>query len=217
MNSVPALVTRALIVVTLLLSQSSPPAWAQVSEPERPSDVGSSPGLPIAQIVDAPLYPFNRFLRSAVIIDKVRYRTYVIQVQEDGLPYPVYSAANSIGMPGYETPVGRMSITRVVLDPVWKNPWTGSLVAPFSQDRRNPMGAAAIMLDSGIALHGTNQPDLVGGLRVSHGCVRHLNSDINEIAYMVVPGSVVLVLPAIDSASGIDASDLSFDFAPVLY
>ncbi len=57
----------------------------------------------------------------------------------------------------------------------------------------NPMGAAALTLSGGTyAIHGTNDPDSIGGF-VSYGCIRMLNSDIVDLYSRVRVGTRVLV------------------------
>lgn len=43
-----------------------------------------------------------------------------------------------------------------------------------------------------VGIHGTNEPDLIPG-RVSHGCVRMLNSDINKLKKLMPVGTPVLI------------------------
>jgi len=43
-----------------------------------------------------------------------------------------------------------------------------------------------------VAIHGTNQPELVGQA-VSHGCVRMRNRDIREVGRLVPAGSPVVI------------------------
>ena len=58
----------------------------------------------------------------------------------------------------------------------------------------NPMGVAAMTLSGGgqYAIHGTNQPQLIGDL-VSHGCIRMYNPDITDLYQRVSVGTPVVV------------------------
>jgi len=59
---------------------------------------------------------------------------------------------------------------------------------------RNPMGAAALVLDRGqYAIHGTNSPGSIGGY-VSYGCIRMYNADIMDLFERVSVGTNVVVL-----------------------
>jgi lipoprotein-anchoring transpeptidase ErfK/SrfK len=59
---------------------------------------------------------------------------------------------------------------------------------------KNPMGVAALTLSGGgdYAIHGTNQPNLIGGF-VSHGCIRMFNEDITDLYGRVRVGTEVVV------------------------
>jgi hypothetical protein len=108
--------------------------------------------------------------------------------------------SNASAKPGYDTPAGRFVVLRTLLDPYWRNPWTNELFAPFSREPGNPMGAAAITISSGVALHGTNEPSSIG-TRASHGCIRHQNRDILRIIQMVIPGTAVYVFNQVDESA----------------
>ncbi|MGB8570674.1 MAG: L,D-transpeptidase, partial [Pseudolabrys sp.] len=57
---------------------------------------------------------------------------------------------------------------------------------------KNPMGAAALVLvDSELAIHGTNNPGSIGGL-VSAGCIRMHNKDIMDLYGRVQVGTRVV-------------------------
>jgi len=57
----------------------------------------------------------------------------------------------------------------------------------------NPMGVAALTLSGGdYAIHGTNQPDSIGGF-VSYGCIRMYNQDIADLYERVAIGTPVIV------------------------
>jgi lipoprotein-anchoring transpeptidase ErfK/SrfK len=57
----------------------------------------------------------------------------------------------------------------------------------------NPMGVAALTLSGGdYAIHGTNQPDSIGGF-VSYGCIRMYNQDIADLYERVGVGTPVIV------------------------
>jgi lipoprotein-anchoring transpeptidase ErfK/SrfK len=59
----------------------------------------------------------------------------------------------------------------------------------------NPLGARAMYLGGTIyRIHGTNQPDTIGG-RVSSGCIRLTNDDVIDLYSRVKVGSKVIVLP----------------------
>jgi lipoprotein-anchoring transpeptidase ErfK/SrfK len=60
----------------------------------------------------------------------------------------------------------------------------------------NPLGARAMYLGGTIyRIHGTNQPETIGG-RVSSGCIRMVNEDVIDLYGRVEVGTKVVVLPA---------------------
>ncbi len=65
-------------------------------------------------------------------------------------------------------------------------------------DPANPLGTRWIGIGLGYGIHGTNEPDTIGG-RASRGCIRMLNDDVEELYDMLieksgsVPGSRVLI------------------------
>ena len=91
-------------------------------------------------------------------------------------------------------------------DPIWIAPdWyyveRGQRV-PADNDpgRRIPgvMGTTAIYLGDGIAIHGTNSPELIlrsdpEARRVSHGCIRLTNEAARELFHLVEVGTPVLI------------------------
>jgi lipoprotein-anchoring transpeptidase ErfK/SrfK len=57
----------------------------------------------------------------------------------------------------------------------------------------NPMGVAAMTLaGTDYAIHGTNQPKMIGRF-VSHGCIRMFNEDITDLFARVGVGTPVVV------------------------
>ena len=60
----------------------------------------------------------------------------------------------------------------------------------------NPLGARAMYLGGTIyRIHGTNQPQTIGG-RVSSGCIRMVNDDVIDLYGRARVGTKVVVLPA---------------------
>ena len=68
----------------------------------------------------------------------------------------------------------------------------------------NPLGARAMYLGSSeYRIHGTNAPDTIGK-RVSSGCIRLINADVEDLYNRVTIGTKVVVLP--DSGYRAEAS-----------
>jgi lipoprotein-anchoring transpeptidase ErfK/SrfK len=106
----------------------------------------------------------------------------------------------------FSTPRGLMRIRRMEKDPLWEAPdWhyveKGQTPPPRNDPSRTMagiMGNTAIYLGDGIAIHGTNQPQLLmnpdpEARRVSHGCIRLTNENARELMHMVEVGTPVLI------------------------
>lgn len=71
---------------------------------------------------------------------------------------------------------------------------------PGSPERRQEgmLGTSAIYIGYELALHGTNNPELVldpnpDDRRVSHGCIRLTNEDARRLYHLVEVGTPVLI------------------------
>ena len=106
----------------------------------------------------------------------------------------------------FTTPRGMFRVRRMEKDPLWEAPdWhfvERGLPIPAdnhpSRLMRGVMGTTAIYLGDGIAIHGTNQPQLLlhpdpERRRVSHGCIRLTNEAARTLLHMVEVGTPVLV------------------------
>lgn len=106
----------------------------------------------------------------------------------------------------FDTPRGLMRIRRMEKDPLWQAPdWyyveKGLPVPSDTHPSRwmsGIMGTTAIYLGDGIAIHGTNAPQLLMNpdpdkRRVSHGCIRLTNEAARELMHMVEVGTPVLI------------------------
>lgn len=106
----------------------------------------------------------------------------------------------------FTTPLGLFKVQRKEKDPVWEAPdWyyvEKGLPIPreSSPGRRIPgvMGSTALYLGDGIAIHGTNNPELIlhpdpERRRVSHGCIRLTNEAARTLYHLVDVGTPVLI------------------------
>ena len=106
----------------------------------------------------------------------------------------------------FSTPRGMFRIQKMEKDPVWEAPdWhfveRGLPIPPPNSPARivrGGMGTTALYLGDGIAIHGTNQPQLLLTSdpelrRVSHGCIRLTNEAARTLMYMVDVGTPVLI------------------------
>ena len=99
----------------------------------------------------------------------------------------------AIGQADWETPEGVFSVSQKQEYPIWQHPITGELV---KAGKDNPLGSRWIGFWSGedgeIGFHGTNEENLIGEA-ISHGCIRMLNEDIEDLYTYVDIGTMVTV------------------------
>lgn len=89
-----------------------------------------------------------------------------------------------------KTPVGTYKIVDKIPQPAWHKP--GAKAIPYGHPD-NLLGTHWLALDlPGYGLHGTWEPESIGK-QVSAGCVRMLNSDIEEL-YTILPKGTVVVI-----------------------
>lgn len=101
-----------------------------------------------------------------------------------------------IGKEGHETPVGCYVVGDKQTDPSWMP--VGGPQLPFGHPD-NPLGTRWIAWYQGghstsYGIHGTSDPSGVGG-RVSQGCVRMRNEDVQELFDLLPVGATVVVQP----------------------
>ncbi len=101
----------------------------------------------------------------------------------------------------FSTPDGVFQVKSKQEDPVWHAPdWyfiENNLPVPpaDSPKRRFPggLGVAAVFLGNGLAIHGTDKPELLGQ-RVSHGCIRLSNRDALRLFHNVQIGTEIVIV-----------------------
>ncbi|MDO8729915.1 MAG: L,D-transpeptidase family protein, partial [Candidatus Omnitrophota bacterium] len=85
------------------------------------------------------------------------------------------------------TPTGTYKIINRMVDPVWKG-----IVAPG--DPENPLGTRWLGFDlPQYGIHGTNEPETIGQ-PVTKGCVRLVNSDVEELYTLLPEGTAVTIV-----------------------
>ncbi|WP_239651364.1 L,D-transpeptidase [Neosynechococcus sphagnicola] len=107
------------------------------------------------------------------------------------------SFAIAVGRAGWKTPLGTYKVFNKYTNPAWKNPLTGEVMPPGSE---NPLGERWI----GFWTNGRNQIGFHGtpkynehliGQAVSHGCIRMRNQDVKVLFELVTEGTPVIVSP----------------------
>ena len=143
--------------------------WYQVALPTRPN--GSTGWVPTSS-VKVTKTPF------AVFVD-LEGRT--LRVEKDGTG--VFTAEIAIGTEENPTPQNGTYVTELI-----DNDKPDGAYGPYAfglalhSDTLTEFNGS----DGQVGIHGTNQPQLIGE-RVSHGCVRLKNSDIEEMVNLGLP------------------------------
>lgn len=105
--------------------------------------------------------------------------------------YPV-----AVGKQGWETPQGTFAVKQMLRDPTWIHPLTNAVIPAGNPE--NPLGRYWIGFwtngKNWIGFHGTPNPKSVGRA-ASHGCLRMLNRDVEELFQQVQVGTPVVVKP----------------------
>ncbi len=144
--------------------------------------------LPTMHIIpDAP--------REGIVINLPEMRLYAyVTPGEPPVTHPI-----GVGRVGLSTPVGRTTVARKKIGPVWRptdrmreeDPKLPEQIGPGSD---NPMGTHALYLGwPEYAVHGTNKPFGIGR-RSSSGCIRLYPEDIVTLFDQVEEGTPVTVV-----------------------
>jgi len=140
--------------------------------------------------------------REAIVLNLPEFRMYHFIPEKN----TVRSYAVGIGREGWQTPTTEereARVTSTAANPSWTPPASirrehaamGDIlpaVVPPGPD--NPLGKYAVRLSlPSYLFHGSNKKVGVG-MRVSHGCIRLYDGDIEELALSVKPGTPVRIL-----------------------
>ena len=110
----------------------------------------------------------------------------VLTVIEHGQATTTYDV--TVGTAAHPTPRGEFAIDWIVWNPSWNPPnsdWARGK-ARIGPGPDNPMGRVKMYFrDPAYYIHGTNRDDEIGEA-ASHGCVRMKNSDVIELAQLVM-------------------------------
>ncbi|MFM7313343.1 MAG: L,D-transpeptidase [Cyanobium sp.] len=141
-----------------------------------------------------------------LVLDRRRRQ---LLVMENGQPLRRFPVA--VGMPGWETPVGRFAVLQMQVNPVWEHPVSGLRIPPGAD---NPLGSRWIGFYRDCSgrngfngkervevkgcvvagFHGTPNRSSVGRA-ASHGCVRLFDEHVRDLFDLVRVGTPVTVLP----------------------
>jgi len=122
--------------------------------------------------------------KFSVIVDKSQNILLLKQNDDVIKTYKVATGSNGT------TPVGTFKITSKLVDPVWYK--AGAVVPPGSPE--NILGTRWIGLSKeGYGIHGTTDPASLGK-QATAGCVRMLNSDVEELYSILPEGAEVTIV-----------------------
>ncbi len=142
------------------------------------------------QIVDYP----TKEPAGTLIVDTANTYLYLVLPHGKAMRYGI-----GVGREGF-TWSGTERITRMAEWPDWHPPAEMIERQPYlprfmAGGESNPLGARALYLGKTVyRIHGTNQPSTIGQT-VSSGCIRLVNSDIEDLYQRVQVGTRVVVLP----------------------
>lgn len=133
-------------------------------------------------------------LGQSIVVDLSENNLYLYEGLTLVQDYPVATAA-----PGYQTPVGTWKIVDKRENPTWYNPaldsWGADLPRVIPPGPGNPLGTRALYLNApGIRIHGTYNSASIGTY-ASHGCIRMLISESEELFELVGTGARVIIKP----------------------
>jgi lipoprotein-anchoring transpeptidase ErfK/SrfK len=152
-------------------------------------------GDPVARLVTHDVPPAsNGVVRQAILVRTGENKLYLYENGVIVKSWPVATGAS-----GYDTPTGHWKIVEKVVDPVWYNPgsaWASGMPATIGPGPSNPLGTRALALDApAILIHGTPDTGSIG-YSVSHGCVRMLPANEQELFDRVDVGTPVVIVHA---------------------
>ena len=147
--------------------------------------------IPRKRLIPAKKTKFNEIYIN--LIEKRLYYLLNIENQKYIITFPI-----GIGTDDNKSPVGKFTISEKRENPKWYVPKKIKEENPDLPDvvpagENNPLGTRAMRLDSSTYLiHGTNKNFGVG-LKVSHGCIRLFNRDVERLYELVDVGTKVII------------------------
>jgi lipoprotein-anchoring transpeptidase ErfK/SrfK len=161
------------------------------------------------QIVDYP----TKEPAGTLIVDTANTYLYLVMPHGKAMRYGI-----GVGREGF-TWSGTERISRMAEWPDWHPPAEMIERQPYlprfmAGGESNPLGARALYLGKTVyRIHGTNQPSTIGQT-VSSGCIRLVNSDIEDLYQRVQVGTRVVVLPGKPSSQQASAQSQPSSAAP---
>lgn len=161
---------------------------------EAPRSSEQAAALEAQEKASQPRFDANKYEAGTIVVETSERKLHLVLGNGEVLTYPV-----GVGKAG-KAWKGNGAIRGKYIAPAWSPPAAVKREKPWLPDyipggtARNPMGAAAMLLNvDQYAIHGTNDPSSIGGF-VSFGCIRMHNKDILDLYSRVHVGTRVVVL-----------------------
>lgn len=157
---------------------------------------------------DTPVVIPTRFIlpdtpHSGLVLNLPEMRIYYYPKPRKGELPKVITYPVGIGRQNWETPRGKTYVSEKKRNPTWTPPASiraehaaagDPLPAVVPAGPNNPLGTRALRLGlPSYLIHGTNKPYGVG-MRVSHGCIRMRQEDIESLFEKVPRGTTVRII-----------------------
>lgn len=164
----------------IFLVRAAQPGWLQVSLPHRPN--GSTGWIRTSDVT----------LANDSLTVLVSLGAHQLSVLNQGTP--VDQATVAVGRPSAPTPTGNFYVTELIPCGTASSA-ACSLTGPFGPGAFGVSGFSDVYAtfdggDGQIAIHGTDQPSLIGQ-SISHGCVRVANADMARLMKEIPLGTPV--------------------------
>jgi lipoprotein-anchoring transpeptidase ErfK/SrfK len=128
---------------------------------------------------------------TVVTVDRGGFRLRLFKGLELAKTYPI-----AVGRVGLETPAGLYDIQNKAVNPAWYVPnsdWAGKLAGRvIPPGPENPIKSRWLGIYGGAGIHGTAERDSIG-TNASHGCIRMLIEDVEELYDLVPVGATVYI------------------------
>lgn len=125
---------------------------------------------------------------SRIVLSLEARRVYLYKGNMLVSSYPV-----AVGTEETPTPTGEFTISKMIVDPIWENPWTGEITAPGPDSALGVRWLEFAASEEGaFGFHGTPTIESIGQA-ASNGCVRLRNEDVVALFSQVSVGTSVIV------------------------
>lgn len=180
---------------TLTVTPSAPGFRTRIADAEKALAEALASGSKAVELPVDKLEPkiTEGKLGRTIIVDESQRKLYLYKGVKLEKIYRV-----AVGTARYPTPKGNFEIVEKRYRPTWRNPgsgWATGMPASIPPGPGNPLGTRAMNLNAdGIRIHGTSNTGSIGSA-ASHGCMRMLRHDVEELFDLVKVGTKVFIVP----------------------